>query len=153
MQSAAVTPEEYLENLSEDRKPIVTTIRNTILQNIPEGFIEIMNYGMLGYVVPHTLYPSGYHCDPKQPLPFIGLASQKAHISFYHMGLYADSELTTWFQDEWTKISKKKLDMGKSCVRFKKAEDVPIDLLAALVRQLTPQAWIALYETNFKKNK
>lgn len=150
MQSKASTPEEYLDNLPEERKPIVTAIRNTIVQNIPNGFVEIMNYGMLGYVVPHAIYPSGYHCDPKLPLPFLGLASQKGHISFYHMGLYADSELTTWFQEEWSKVSKKKLDMGKSCVRFKKAEDVPLELIAALVQKLTPQDWIAMYETNFK---
>lgn len=150
MQSKALTPEEYLENLPEERKPIVTAIRNTIIQNIPEGFIEIMNYGMLGYVVPHSLYPSGYHCDPKQPLPFLGLASQKGHISFYHMGLYADSELTKWFEEEWVKVSKKKLDMGKSCVRFKKAEDVPLQLIGALVQKISTKDWIAMYESNFK---
>lgn len=151
MQSRASTPEEYLENLPEERKPIVNAIRNTIVQNIPDGFAEIMNYGMLGYVVPHSLYRNGYHCDPKQPLPFLGLASQKGHISLYHMGLYADSVLTAWFQEEWTKVSKKKLDMGKSCIRFKKAEDVPLELIGELVAKLTPNDWIEMYESNFLK--
>ena len=150
MQSKATTPEDYLESLPEDRKKIVSDIRKVLLKNLPKGFREGMGYGMIGYVVPHSLYPAGYHCDPKLPLPFISLASQKNHIALYHMGLYGGEHLE-WFQKEWKKATDKKLDMGKSCIRFKKAEDVPLKLIGELASKITPQEWIAVYEKNLKK--
>ena len=152
MQSNAATPEEYIETLPEDRKQIISAIRNTIIQNLPDGFLELMNYGMLGYVVPHSIYPSGYHCDPKQPLPFLSIASQKNHISIYHMGVYASKELSDWFTSEYSQFSKKKLDIGKSCIRFKKAEDVPVDLIGELASKITPNQWVEIYEKNYVKS-
>lgn len=150
MQSKATTPEEYIDSLPEDRKKIITQLRKTIIKNLPKGFKEGMSYGMLGYAVPHALYPKGYHTDPTQPLPFISIASQKNHIALYHMGLYG-GEYLVWFQKEWKKHTDKKLDMGKSCIRFKKPEDVPLDLIAELCTKITPQDWIAVYEKNLKR--
>jgi hypothetical protein len=152
MQSKATTPEAYLESLPDERRPVVTALREALLNNLPEGFEECMAYGMLGYVVPHSLYPAGYHCDPRQPLPFISLASQKNYISLYHMGLY-EGELLDWFRGEWQKVSKKKLDMGKCCIRFKKPEDVPVELIGRLAAMVTPQEWVAYYESSIKKGK
>ncbi|MGQ0541889.1 MAG: DUF1801 domain-containing protein [Blastocatellia bacterium] len=146
MQSNAATPKEYISTLPDDRKDAVVKLRNAINKNIPKGFEEAMGYGMLGWVVPHKLYPGGYHCDPKQPLPFLGLASQKNYISLYHMGLYSDGPLLDWFTGEWQKASAKKLDMGKCCVRFKKPEDIPYDLIGKLVKKITPKQWIEIYE-------
>jgi uncharacterized protein YdhG (YjbR/CyaY superfamily) len=151
MQSKASTPDEYFATLPEDRRDAMAQLRKVIKKNLPKGFQEVMNYGMPGYVVPHKIYPSGYHCDPKLPLPFLGLASQKNSINFYHMGIYADPKLLKWFTTEFPKHSKKKLDMGKSCVRFKKPEDIPFDLLGELVSKMSPQDWIALYEKNLKR--
>ncbi|MBN8703587.1 MAG: DUF1801 domain-containing protein [Bacteroidetes bacterium] len=150
MQSKATTPEEYVKSLPVDRKPAITKLREVILNNIPKGFKEEMSYGMLGYVVPHSLYPSGYHCNPKLPLPFINLASQKNYISFYHMGLYK-GELLTWFEKEWKSTSKNKLDMGKCCVRFKKLDEIPFELIGKLVSKVTPKQWIDIYESSIKK--
>jgi uncharacterized protein YdhG (YjbR/CyaY superfamily) len=151
MQSKATTPDQYIAELPEERKEAMTKLRNVILKNLPKGFEEMMGYGMMGYAVPHKLYPSGYHCDPKQPLPFMGMASQKNFISFYHMGMYADEKLLKWFQAEYPKHCKTKLDMGKSCIRFKKPENIPYDLLAELCKKMTPQQWIELYEKSLKK--
>lgn len=151
MTSTASTPEEYVEGLPEDRKEVVNKIRKVIKKNLPKGFTEVMNYGMLGYVVPHKLYPSGYHCDPKLPLPFMGLASQKGSVNFYHMGVYADAKLLKWFTDEYAKRCKGKLDMGKSCVRLKKMDDIPYDLFGELSAKITVQDWIELYEKSLKK--
>ena len=151
MQSKASTPDEYFATLPEDRRDAMAQLRKVIKKNLPKGFQEVMNYGMPGYVVPHKIYPSGYHCDPKLPLPFLGLASQKNSINFYHMGIYADPKLLKWFTTEFPKHSKKKLDMGKSCVRFKKPEDIPFDLLGELISKMSPQDWIALYEKNLKR--
>ncbi len=151
MQSAAKTPEEYMAELPTERKEAVAKLRTVIQENLPQGFSEIMNYGMLGYVVPHELYPSGYHCDPKQPLPFLGLASQKNSINFYHMGIYADPVLLDWFVTEFPKHSNAKLDMGKSCIRFKKPEHIPYELIGALCAKMTPADWITLYENNLRK--
>jgi len=150
MQSSATTPKEYIESLPEERKEVIAKLRKAILKNLPKGFEEQMSYGMLGYVVPHKLYPEGYHCDPKLPLPFINLASQKNHIAFYHMGLYSGLYMD-WFVAEWPKHSKKKLDMGKSCIRFKKPEDVTVELLGELCAKITPKEWIATYEKNVKR--
>lgn len=151
MQSKASTPDEYFATLPEDRRDAMAQLRKVIKKNLPKGFQEVMNYGMPGYVVPHKIYPAGYHCDPKLPLPFLGLASQKNSINFYHMGIYADPKLLKWFTSEFPKHSKKKLDMGKSCVRFKKPEDIPYDLIGELVSKMSPQDWIKLYESGLKK--
>ena len=131
----------------------MTELRKVILSNLPKGFKEVMGYGMLGYVVPHTLYPDGYHCDPKLPLPFINLASQKNFIAVYHMGIYSDPKLLKWFTDEFSKHSKNKLDMGKSCMRFKKPEQIPFKLIGELASKMSPQDWIDQYESVIKNRK
>jgi uncharacterized protein YdhG (YjbR/CyaY superfamily) len=151
MQSTAISPEEYIDSLPEDRKAAISELRKVILKNLPKGFKEEMSYGMLGYVVPHSIYPSGYHCDPKLPLPFLSIASQKNFIAVYHMGIYADKDLLDWFIGEYSKQSKAKLDMGKSCIRFKKIDQIPYNLIGELASKLTPQQWIELYEKEVKK--
>lgn len=151
MQSTAKTPAEYVDLLPDERKSVIENIRKTVLDNLPEGFEETMGYGMLGYVVPHSIYPSGYHCDPKTPLPFLSVASQKNFIAFYHMGIYADETLLNWFVAEYPKHCKTKLDMGKSCIRFKKMNDIPLELLGQLVAKMSVQDWISLYEKNLKR--
>lgn len=151
MQSTAKTPAEYVDSLPDEQKNVIENIRKTVLDNLPEGFEETMGYGMLGYVVPHSIYPSGYHCDPKTPLPFISVASQKNFIAFYHMGIYADETLLNWFVAEYPKHCKTKLDMGKSCIRFKKMNDIPLELLGQLVAKMSVQDWISLYEKNLKR--
>ncbi|NOT46466.1 MAG: DUF1801 domain-containing protein [Acidobacteria bacterium] len=124
----------------------MTKLRKAIKKNLPKGFQEVMVYGSLGWVVPHSLYAQGYHCDPATPLPFINVASQKNHIAVYHMGIYSSGPLLEWFKGEWPKHSSKKLDMGKSCIRFKKPEDVPVALIGELASKMTPQEWINIYE-------
>jgi hypothetical protein len=151
MQSKATTSHDYLNELPEDRKIVVSKLRNVILQNLPAGFEEVMGYGMLGYVVPHSLYPKGYHCDPKLPLGFMNLASQKKFIALYHMGIYGSKDLLDWFVAEYPKHCKTKLDMGKSCIRFKKMDDIPYELIAELTRKITVNDWINLYENAFQK--
>jgi hypothetical protein len=151
METTELTPNAYIESLPEDRKPVVQKLRETLLKNLPEGFAEHIGYGMLCYSVPHSLYPEGYHCNPKQPLPFISLGSNKSAISLHHIGLYADEGLLNWFTEAYKTASPRKLDMGKGCVRFKKMEDIPYDLIAELARKLTPQQWIGKYEKAFKK--
>ena len=146
MQSTAKSPEEYIESLPEDRKPAMEKLRNVILKNLPKGFEETMGYGMLGWVVPHAMYPKGYHCDPKTPLPFLSIASQKNFIAVYHMGIYSDPNLLNWFTSEYPKHVKTKLDMGKSCIRFKKPDQIPFELIGALVQKMTPSDWILTYE-------
>lgn len=141
---------EYLEVLSPERKEVMEKLHSTILENIPEGFHSEISYGMIGYVVPHTLYPAGYHCNPKLPLPFVSIASQKNFIALYHMGMYADPKLLNWFVEEYPKHVKTKLDMGKSCIRFKKPELIPFDLIAQLMQKMTVQDWINSYELNFR---
>ncbi|MFY8097597.1 MAG: DUF1801 domain-containing protein [Flavobacterium sp.] len=151
MVSNATTPQEYIEQLPDDRKEAIKRLREVIIAHLPEGFTEGMGYGMIGYAVPHSIYPAGYHCNPKLPLPFLSFASQKNSINIYHMGLYAKKELYDWFISEFPKHSKKKLDIGKSCMRFKKEEDIPFDLIAELVTKMSVQDWISCYEMNFKK--
>jgi hypothetical protein len=151
MQSTAKEPLEYIDSLPEDRKEAILKIRDAIFRNLPNGFVEVMNYGMLGYVVPHSIYPKGYHCDPKLPLPLMALASQKNNISFYHMGIYADPHLLEWFTTEYPKHVKSKLDMGKSCIRFKKMNEIPFALIGELVSKLSTEKWIAMYESSFVK--
>ena len=142
---------EYVEGLPEDRQLVIKRLQSLIKKNIPKGFEEQLSYGMIGYVVPHKIYPEGYHCDPKLPLPFLALASQKNFIALYHMGVYAKPELYVWFVAEYPKHCKSKLDMGKSCIRFKKMEDIPYDLISELVTKMTVQDWISFYEKNYKK--
>jgi uncharacterized protein YdhG (YjbR/CyaY superfamily) len=151
MNSKATTVDEYVGELAEDRKVAVSELRNVILKNLPHGFKEEMSYGMIGYVVPHSLYPPGYHCDPKLPLPFMNIASQKNFVSFYHMGIYANDKLMKWFTEEFAKRSSAKLDMGKSCIRFKKPELIPYELIGELASKMTVPNWIELYENKFKK--
>ncbi len=153
MQSKATTLEQYIDELPEDRKEIISLIRKAINDNLPKGFEEVMSYGMLGYVVPHSIYPGGYHCTPKLPLPFINVASQKNHISIHHLGLYASTPMIEWFTAEWGKHTTKKMDMGKGCLRFKKAEDVPLKLIAALTAKMSVEQWIECYESNIKNKK
>jgi hypothetical protein len=148
---ATLTPDAYFEALPADRRPVMLALRAAIAKALPKGFEEVVAYGMPGWVVPLSLYPAGYHCTPGAPLPFLGLASQKSHISFYHMGLYADPALLAWFEGECARRLPKKPDMGKSCVRFKKPEDVPVALLADLCRRMTPKAWVALYEAKLRR--
>ena len=151
MQSTAKTPQEYINSLPDERKQAVKKLREAVLKNLPRGFSEEMNYGMLGYVVPHSLYPDGYHCDPKQPLPFMCIASQKNFIALYHMGIYGSEKLLTWFTKEYSKHSKTKLDMGKSCIRFKKIDQIPYKLIGELAARIKPQDWIKIYEKTIKR--
>ena len=150
MQSTAKTPQEYIDNLPEDRKEVMSKFRKTIIDNLPKGYSEGIGYGMLCYGVPHSLYPPGYHCDPKQPLPLLSVASQKNFIALYHMGMYANKPLLDWFVAEFPKHTKYKLDMGKSCVRFKKMDDIPYGLIGELSAKLTVDDWISMYETLLK---
>lgn len=151
MQSTAKTPDEYVASLPADRKEAVSKLREVILKNLPEGFEEAMGYGMLGYVVPHSLYPKGYHCDPKVPLPYLNLASQKNFIALYAASVYGNSKLHDWFVSEYPKHAKTKLDMGKACIRFKKLDDIPYDLIGQLASKMTPQQWIDICEKVMKR--
>jgi len=151
MQSKATTVEEYIQELPEDRKKAIEQLRKVIKKNIPKGFKEGMGYGMIGWSVPHSIYPAGYHCSPELPLPFASLASQKANISFYHMGIYAIPELLAWFTEEYAKLNIGKLDMGKSCIRFKNIEKIPYQLIGELCSKITVEQWIECYEKNYKK--
>ncbi|MBP6827704.1 MAG: DUF1801 domain-containing protein, partial [Saprospiraceae bacterium] len=144
---------EYVNAIPEERREAFEKLRETIVENIPDGFREEINYGMIGYVVPHRLYPPGYHCDPKLPLPFVSIASQKNFIALYHMGIYANPDLLDWFVSEFPKHSKSKLDMGKSCIRFKKPEHIPFDLIGQLMQKMTVEDWINLYESAFRSGK
>lgn len=151
MQSTAKTPQEYINSLAEDRKIVLEKMRKVMNENLPKGFQEGMGYGMLCYSVPHSIYPKGYHCDPKLPLAFISIASQKNFIALHHMGIYADPNLLNWFTSEYPKYSKFKLDMGKGCIRFKKMEDIPYDLITELAKKVTVDQWISCYENAFKR--
>ena len=147
----ATTVDKYIAQLPDDRKEAIEKIRSVVLNNLPEGFEEGINYGMIGYYVPHSIYPAGYHCTPELPLPFMNIASQKNSVNVYHSGIYADKKLYEWFVNEYSKYSKRKLDMGKSCIRFKKLEEIPYELLGELSAKLTVQQWIEMYEKNIKK--
>lgn len=151
MQYQATSPQDYINQLPEDRKEAVSKIRHKLKENLPEGFEEGMLYKMPAFYVPHAVYPDGYHCKPSDPLPFINVASQKNFVALYHMGLYAKKELYDWFVVEYPKHCKYKLDMGKSCIRFKKVADIPYDLIAELASKMTVQEWIGIYESVVKK--
>ena len=153
MQSKATTPDAYIAEMPKDRQEAFKKLLAIIKKNLPKGFKEVMSYGMIGYVVPHTMYPAGYHCDPKQPLPFMCVASQKNFIAVYHIGVYANPELLKWFTEAHAKASSKKLDMGKSCMRYKKPEDIPYGLIGELASKITPAEWIDIYEKKYKPIK
>ena len=151
MQYKADSPDDYISQIPEERKEVMKKLRKVIQDNLPSGFEEGMNYNMIGYYVPHSVYPNGYHCDTSLPLPFMNIASQKNFIAVYHMGMYAKKELLDWFTTEYPKHCKYKLDMGKSCVRFKKIEDIPYDLIGQLTTKMTSEEWIQVYENAFVK--
>jgi hypothetical protein len=153
MQIFADSLEQYLSKIPEQRRASFRTLYEVIAQNLPDGFQANTANGMVGWCVPLALYPAGYHCTPNTPLPFISLASQKSFVALYHMGMYADPALLGWFQAEYSNHCKYKLDMGKSCVRFKRLEDIPFELIGALSQKMTPRQWIAVYEAAFKNNK
>lgn len=146
MQSSAQTPQSYLEQLPPDRREAISRLRTIFNQSLPQGFEEIMSSGMINYVVPFSLYPPGYHCKPVQPLPFLAIASQKNFVAVYHMGLYSQPALLEWFLAEYPKHTNAKLDMGKSCIRFKKVDAIPYALFEELAKKITPDDWIAIYE-------
>ena len=151
MKNEADSIKDYLDKVPEERKSAITKLYKTISENLPKGFEEGVSYGMMGWDVPLSLYPPGYHCTPGKPLPFLGMASQKNSINLYHMGIYAKPELYDWFVAEFPKKSKKKLDMGKSCIRFKKEEDIPFELIGELASKMTPDEWVEVYESAFRK--
>jgi len=151
MKAPGTTVEEILANIPEERKEAFNRLHQTIIENLPKGFEAAMSYGGLGYVVPHSLYPAGYHCKPSEPLPFAGLASQKNSINFYHMGIYSDTKLYDWFVLEYPKHCKLKLDMGKSCIRFKKPDQIPFEFMGQLMQKMTVAQWIEIYERMLKK--
>ena len=147
----AKTVEEYLSKLPEERKQAVTKLRDTIKKNLPIGFEEGISYNMIGFYVPHSVYPNGYHCNPKLPVPFINIASQKNFVALYHSGIYADNQLLDWFVMEYPKHVKTKLDMGKSCIRFKKMDQIPYLLIGELAKKMSAKDWIKVYEKNLKR--
>jgi uncharacterized protein YdhG (YjbR/CyaY superfamily) len=151
MRIEANSPTEYISKVQEVHRSSLKKLRSAIKKNLPDGFKEVMSYGMIGYVVPKSIYPQGYHVDPSLPLPFINIASQKNFIALYHSGLYADPILHDWFVKEYEKVVPTKLDMGKSCVRFKNPDQIPFDLISSLCEKLSPEQWITLYEENLKK--
>ncbi len=151
MQYEATSVDDYIDQIPADRKDAIKKLRKTISENLPKGFEEGINYKMIGYYVPHSKYPDGYHCDPKLPLPFMNVASQKNSINLYHSGIYADNKLLEWFVSEYPKHCKRKLDMGKSCIRFKKIDEIPYELIGELVTKMTADQWIATYEKVLKK--
>jgi hypothetical protein len=150
MQIKADTPEEYIKLVPADKRETITRLRKIILDNLPEGFEEVIGYGMIGYVVPKSIYPAGYHADPRLPLPFMNLGSQKNHIALHHLGLYANDELLKWFTREYSNETKHLPDMGKGCIRFKKPEQVPNKVIGELVSKVTVDSWITNYEENVK---
>jgi uncharacterized protein YdhG (YjbR/CyaY superfamily) len=149
----ATNVDEYLALVSENKREAMIELRKVIKKNLPKGFEECINYNMIGYVVPHKLYPAGYHCDPKLPLPFISIAAQKNFIAIYHMGIYANPQLLEWFTAEHSKRVKSKLDMGKSCIRYKKTEEIPFDLIGELIQKVSVNQWIEGYENAFRKKQ
>lgn len=151
MKTAKTTVEEILENVPMERKAAFLKLHQTIIDHLPKGFEAGISYGGLGYIIPHSIYPAGYHGKPSEPLPFAGLASQKNTINFYHMGIYADQNLMDWFVAEFPKHCNQKLDMGKSCMRFKKWDEIPFELMGQLMQKITANEWMAMYERLYKK--
>ncbi len=146
MQSRAETVDLYLAELPADRREAIQAVRAVILKNLPKGYEEGMQYGMIGYYVPHSVYPPGYHCNPKEPLPFAGLASQKNYMSIYLMCVYCDAEQEAWFRDAWAKTGKK-LDMGKGCVRFKNVDNLPLEVIGKTIKRIPVRKFVGNYES------
>ena len=151
MQYEAKSAADYVRQIPKERQVAFKKLRKVIKDNLPKDFKEGIQYKMIGYFVPHSVYPDGYHCKPEEPLPFMSIASQKNSINLYHMGIYADKKLYAWFVKEYPKHSERKLDMGKSCIRFKNIDEIPLELIGELVGKMTAAQWIALYEKNVKK--
>jgi uncharacterized protein YdhG (YjbR/CyaY superfamily) len=151
MKSEAQNPDEYIEQLPDERKRVIKKLRETILRHLPKGIEETLSYGMIGYVVPHSVYPKGYHVNPELPLPFINVASQKNHIALYHSGIYANRELLNWFTSKYKKRLGKKPDMGKSCIRFKNLDEIPYELIGELAGKMSVDRWIEIYEEQIKR--
>jgi len=151
MKATGKTVNDILISLPEDRAEPFNKLHDVIVKNLPKGIEAGISYGGLGYIIPHSIYPAGYHCKPIEPLPFAGLASQKNSINFYHMGIYCKPELHDWFVAEFPKHTKQKLDMGKSCIRFKKMDDIPYELIGELMTKMSMEEWISIYENNLKK--
>lgn len=147
MQSKAKTVAAYLQSLPTERREAIAAVRKVILDNLDPDFEESMQYGMIGYCVPHRVFPAGYHCDPKLPLPFAGLASQKNYMSLYLMSVYGGSSEEVWLRAAW-KQAGKKLDMGKCCIRFKRLDDLPLDTVAEAFRRVPARAWVAYYQAS-----
>ena len=143
--------ERFIGQLPEERVEAVQKLREVILNTIPDGFSESLNGHFISYDVPHSIFPAGYHCNPAQPLPFVSIASQKNFVALYHMGIYADQQLLAWFQEEYPQHCKTKLDMGKSCIRFKKMDDIPYKLIGELMRKMNVNDWIEIYQKNIKR--
>ncbi|KMQ71575.1 DUF1801 domain-containing protein [Chryseobacterium koreense] len=153
MQIPAESVEDYLSKVPEERKASFKKLFDTISENLPQGFETQISYGMIGWCVPLNTFPAGYHCSPGTPLPFINLASQKNFFALYHMGIYGNTDLLNWFVEEYPKHSKRKLDMGKSCIRFKKPDEIPFELIAELCKKMSPKDWIEIYEKMLNRNK
>ena len=151
MQSKATSIDQYFSELPDDRREAMQKLHKVVKKNLPKGFTEKMAYGMIGYAVPHSIYPPGYHCTPEQPLPFMSIASQKNFIAVYHMGMYASKPLLDWFTKAYAERATGKLDMGKSCLRFKKPENIPYDLIGELASKMTPAEWVEVYENAFRR--
>ncbi len=151
MKANGKTVNEILASIPAERKEAFNMLHQVIVKNLPKGFEAAISYGGLGYVVPHSIYPGGYHCKPSEPLPFAGIASQKNSINFYHMGIYSDLKLLDWFVKEYPRHSKQKPDMGKSCVRFNKMNDIPYTLIGELMKKMSVKDWIKIYESKLKK--
>jgi uncharacterized protein YdhG (YjbR/CyaY superfamily) len=151
MTSNAITVNQYLSELPPDRQAVMEKLRKLFKKHLPKGFAETMNYGMIGYVVPHSIYPAGYHCNPNLPLPFIAIAAQKNFYAIYHMGIYASDTVLAWFKEAYAELDCGKLDMGKSCIRFKNPDKIPYELLADLAQKFSVEDWIGLYEQSFTK--
>ena len=147
MHIEANSVEEYLKKVPEDKRVYFKKLREAIVASLPKGFEECLSYGMIGYVVPHSIYPAGYHCDPSLPLPFLNIGCQKNYIGFYHFCISAENSLLSWFKAEYLKYSKYKLDMGKSCVRFKRMDDIPYKLIGELMKKVSVKQWIEIYES------
>ena len=151
MRIESTSVDDYFSKVPEERQEVMNKLRAVVKENIPSGFEEVLSYGMPGYVVPHSIYPGGYHCDPKLPLPFASIASQKNFIAVYHMGIYANKELMDWFVGEYPKHCSRKLDMGKSCIRFKKIDDIPFELIGELMSKMSVEDWVSVYDANVKR--
>jgi uncharacterized protein YdhG (YjbR/CyaY superfamily) len=151
MKIEAKSVADYIKQLPDDRRSAIKKLRTLIRKNLPKGFKEQLSYGMPGWVVPHSKYPDGYHCDPKLPLPFMSIASQKNFIAVYHMGVYSMPDLMSWFTEEYPRHCTRKLDMGKSCVRFKQIEEIPYDLIGELASKITPAEWVEFYQLSLRK--